>query len=71
MGKKFRYAFSALLIFLVPASAAVAQNGLPADFDETVINNMEKWHAPGLGLAIVRDGKTVLTRGYGVKSIKK
>ncbi|HRW29519.1 MAG: beta-lactamase family protein [Alphaproteobacteria bacterium] len=61
---------SIFLFFLISVSSAWAQNGLPANFDETVLSNMEKWHAPGLGLAIVKDGKTVLTKGYGVKSIK-
>ncbi len=53
--------------FLCVCSSAYAQ--LPADFDQTVIQNMEKWHAPGLGLAIVKDGETVLAKGYGVKSL--
>ena len=58
-----------LLVLMCFNSAAQAQQ-LPEDFDETVVKNMGKWHAPGLGLAIVKDGKTILAKGYGVKSFK-
>lgn len=54
-------------VLCIQIPLAVAQD-LPDDFDETVIANMEKWHAPGLGLAVVKDGETILTKGYGVKS---
>ncbi|MDG1818253.1 MAG: serine hydrolase [Porticoccaceae bacterium] len=32
---------------------------------------MEKWQVPGLSLAIVKDGKTVLAKGYGVRETGK
>lgn len=57
----------AITVFVWPANA---QNELPADFDAMVIADMQKWKAPGLGLAIVKDGKTLLAKGYGIKSIK-
>ncbi len=65
-----KYFVSVLFMFLFVFSGAQAQNSLPEDFDATVLENMKKWHAPGLGLAIVRDGQTVLAKGYGVKSFK-
>lgn len=64
-----KYLVSTLFLLLCFNSVVQAQQ-LPADFDETVVRNMEKWHAPGLGLAVVKDGKTILTKGYGVKSFK-
>lgn len=64
-----RIASLLFLTLLLPLTLAVAQS-LPDDFDETVIANMETWHAPGLGLAVVKDGRTVLTKGYGVKSFE-
>ncbi|WP_417450978.1 serine hydrolase domain-containing protein [Kordiimonas sp.] len=49
-----------------PAALAV---DLPEGFDSAVKTAMEKWHAPGLGLAIVEDGEILLSRGYGIKSV--
>lgn len=51
---------------ITPAASA---GDLPKDFDASVTAAMEKWHAPGLGLAIVRDGEVLLSRGYGIKSV--
>ncbi|MCY3930626.1 MAG: hypothetical protein OXH70_02795 [Acidobacteria bacterium] len=34
-------------------------------FDEWVESVMTEWKVPGLGVAIVEDGKTVYARGYG------
>ncbi|WP_262695697.1 serine hydrolase domain-containing protein [Kordiimonas aquimaris] len=59
-----------LLIAIVSTFYVNADNALPDDFDTTVLAEMEKWHAPGLGLAVVKDGKTLLAKGYGIKSIK-
>lgn len=59
--------FIAVVVFAMPTHA---QTGLPNDFDAMVIADMQKWKAPGLGLAIVKDGKTLLAKGYGIKSIK-
>ena len=34
-------------------------------------SNMERWHVPGLSIAIVKDGKTVLCKGYGTREAGK
>ncbi len=65
-----KHIIATLFLLLFTSSVAQAQNPLPEDFDGTVIKNMKKWHAPGLSLAIVKDGKTILTKGYGVKSFE-
>lgn len=41
----------------------------PADIDQYVARAMRAFGAPGLSLAIVQDGKTVIAKGYGVRSI--
>jgi len=64
--KHFAQFFLMIIVLVSPVSA----QSLPDDFDAMVIADMEKWQAPGLGLAIVKDGKTLLAKGYGVKSIK-
>ena len=56
--------FAACLLFATTLHAAV-----PADTDAYVAKAMSAFGAPGLSLAIVEDGKPVVTRGYGVRSI--
>ena len=41
----------------------------PKDLDAFVEQAMREFGVPGLALAIVKDGKVVLARGYGVKTI--
>ncbi|WP_411030562.1 serine hydrolase [Spongiimicrobium sp. 3-5] len=38
--------------------------------DSYIDRNLEEWGLPGLSLAIIKDGKTVHLKGYGVRSIK-
>lgn len=47
-----------------PVSALAVQN-LPA-FDGRIEAFQAQWGVPGLGVAVVRDGKLVYARGYGV-----
>ncbi len=37
--------------------------------DEYVAQVMKEFEVPGIGLAIVKDGKVVLTKGYGVRTL--
>ena len=37
--------------------------------DELVENTLKSFNVPGISVAIVKDGKVVLSKGYGVKSI--
>ncbi len=48
-----------------PAASA----GPPPDLDAFVAQSMEMFGPPGMCVAIVEDGKIVLTKGYGVRSI--
>jgi CubicO group peptidase (beta-lactamase class C family) len=58
-------AFAASLLFTTSALHA----GPPADTDAYVAKAMAAFGAPGLSLAIVENGQTVVARGYGVRSI--
>ena len=43
----------------------------PTDrLDALVEQGLKDWQVPGLALAVVKDGKVVLARGYGVRSLK-
>jgi len=48
-----------------PASPAAP----PADLDAYVAAAMQTFNVPGLAVAIVKDGKIVLTKGYGVRKL--
>lgn len=49
--------------------AAIAQAAPPADIDAYVAKTMQAFGPPGLSLAIVEDGKTVLAKGYGIREL--
>ncbi len=54
------------------AQAANDDAGLAEAVDAYVLRCMAAWpDQPALGVAVVRDGATVLTRGYGVKEMGK
>lgn len=68
-------AAAALVALLVMTAAQPAQAGgaaqvaPPPDLDQYVKRAMRAFGAPGLSLAIVQNGNTVLAKGYGVRSI--
>ena len=49
--------------------------GLPSsltdDLEPYIENGMRQWQIPGLAIVIVKDGKVVLSRGYGVRELGK
>jgi CubicO group peptidase (beta-lactamase class C family) len=52
---------------LCAAPLVVAAQQPPPDFDRYVQRVMQTFTVPGLSVAIVKDGKVVLARGYGVR----
>lgn len=58
---------AALAVLLLCARAALAAP--PADLDRFVAQSMKIFGPPGMTVAVVESGKTVLTKGYGVRSI--
>lgn len=74
-----RTMFQASLAFICICfanSVSVAQHVGHPDFVEqqldTYINEaLENWHVPGLAIAIVKDGKIHLARGYGTTALKQ
>jgi CubicO group peptidase (beta-lactamase class C family) len=59
---------AALIIFVLRPSTQ-AQSGPPADLDTYVARALQTFEVPGLSVAIVKDGKTVLAKGYGVRKL--
>ena len=58
-----------LLMLALCAASAFAQNGPPADLDSYVARALKTFEVPGISIAIVKDGKVVLAKGYGVRKL--
>ena len=67
-GKQLLYG----LLFVAFSHAVIAQSGetaLPPDLDSYVTNSMKTFDVPGMGVAIVKDGKVLVAKGYGVRKL--
>ena len=56
-----------LALFLLASPAVAAAQQPPPKFDQYIKRVMETFTVPGLSVAIVKDGKVVLAKGYGVR----
>jgi CubicO group peptidase (beta-lactamase class C family) len=59
-----------LCLALAFASGSARADGLAARLDPVIRAAMENWQVPGLAVAVVRDGETVLIRGYGRRDVE-
>ncbi|TYR32242.1 serine hydrolase [Sphingobacterium phlebotomi] len=64
--KNFRL-ITFLLLFVVPR--VHAQENLPVNMAKYVDQVLQTFQVPGLSLAVVKDGKVLLAKGYGVKKL--
>ena len=69
MRKPVRNLCSFIVLVLVVCSSASAQTSLPSDLDSYVARVLKTFDVPGLSVAIVKAGKTVLVKGYGVRKL--
>jgi len=54
-----------------PASkAGKTDDEILKELRELIKVEMEQWHVPGLGLAIIKDGKILTLEGFGVRDLK-
>jgi CubicO group peptidase (beta-lactamase class C family) len=60
-----KYVITAIMLL---ASVTVQAQKLPKDFDDYVGEVLKTFNVPGATVAIVKDGKVVLTKGYGIRS---
>jgi len=68
-----------LLFFILSLSlfhiAAAQKNKddakIAAAFDNYIIQSMPQWKTPGLSVAVVKDGKVVFKKGYGLRELGK
>ena len=57
------------LFGVAPVLAQSVDSSPPEHLDAFVLDVMRIFEVPGLAIAIVKDGETVLARGYGVRHI--
>ncbi len=58
-----------VLLLVFACSISSAQSGPPADLDSYVARAMKTFDVPGISVAIVKDGKVALAKGYGVRKL--
>lgn len=66
----FRLRLSISLAALCAVST-VAADELPSDLGAYIESGMKEWNLPGLAIAVVKDGKPILLKGYGVREAGK
>lgn len=59
------------LLITIAASAVASEPAKLAGYDDFVNDALRKWDVPGLSMAVVRDGKVILAKGYGRRDIEK
>ncbi|MEW5800143.1 MAG: serine hydrolase [Bacteroidota bacterium] len=64
MKQRMLFLISPLMIYL---SQFMLSQPLPKDFDSYVENVRKAFGIPGISVAVVKDGKVILAKGYGVK----
>jgi len=58
-----------LLVTIVCGQPARAQEAPLGGFDEYVNKALRDWEVPGVAIAVVKDGRLVLAKGYGVRKL--
>jgi CubicO group peptidase (beta-lactamase class C family) len=62
---------SLLIICLLPALSIAQTTPDIKAFDNYVQQAVNDWHVPGLAIAVVKDGKVMFAKGYGVRELGK
>ena len=74
--------FLILFVLLAPTAGAQTTKNIPArkpsvpqeeiiaNVERTIARVMADWKIPGMGVSMYKDGKVILSKGYGVKSLE-
>lgn len=54
---------------LVFCCGALAADGVPPGFDDYAARVLREFHVPGIAVAIVKDGRVLMAKGYGARRI--
>lgn len=61
---------SLVCLFAATISYAQQPQFITKDLDTYISKGLKDWNLPGLAIAVVKDGKVVVMKGYGVKDVK-
>jgi CubicO group peptidase (beta-lactamase class C family) len=61
--------FLCALVLWLGASLAFGQTAPLTGFDDYTLAAVREWGVPGVAVAVVKDGKVVLAKGYGVRKV--
>ena len=67
----FRCSFLAPFLLFFGGLSAQTPSFITDSLDSYIERGMKQWEIPGLSIAIVKDGKVVLMKGYGVREVGK
>ncbi|MDQ3243003.1 MAG: beta-lactamase family protein, partial [Gemmatimonadota bacterium] len=69
--KRIAHTLIAICCVAVAAKAQVPTDAVspPADLDRFVTDVMKEFKVPGVSLAVVKDGRVIVSRGYGVRAL--
>jgi CubicO group peptidase (beta-lactamase class C family)/beta-lactamase class A len=65
--RHFLFGMAGICMAAAPLSAQKKQAAVPPGIDAYINKVINSLNVPGVGVAIVKDGKVVLSKGYGVK----
>lgn len=66
-GKQFQRLILLFVILVLGRGVMPAQTTLPADLDAHAERVLKEFSVPGMAVAVVKDGKVVVAKGYGVR----
>jgi CubicO group peptidase (beta-lactamase class C family) len=67
--RKLAWFLAAVFIVADLAAAQNGQNGSLAGLDDYINKAIKDWEVPGLAIAVVKDDKIVLAKGFGVRKL--
>jgi len=65
----FRFFFLSILILGTLVEAKAQRNDLPPALDQYIETVLKTFEVPGISVSIVKDGKILLSKGYGIKKL--
>ncbi|MBO9634774.1 MAG: serine hydrolase, partial [Chitinophagaceae bacterium] len=57
------------LLFSITNLLAQPKEQLPPDLDKYIQKVLQTFEVPGVAVGIVKNGKTILAKGYGIKKL--
>ncbi len=63
--------FSAIIILVLPHSIFGQSKFITDSLDIYITREMKRWNIPGVAISIVKDGKVIYQKGFGVREVGK